>query len=410
LAKEVKMNQNSCLRRKRYGVSLGIALIFLCINIPSQAQKKTFFPYDVFVPVAPTPVKGNGKTHLVYELHLTNFLPSDLMLTQVEVFRDKKAETLLSVTKDKALEESINRPGVSGELEDKRIIGGGLRAVIYMWLTFEEKKDVPSQLFHRLSVSFGASGKEKRALALDIEPVTVLSDPLPAFGPPVRGGDWFVASATSHTTGHRRALMAFDGRARISQRYAFDLMKFGEDGKLSHGDPSKNENFYGHGEDLLAVADGIVSHIQDGVTANIPPEVQKPGTMTRENVGGNLVILDIGKGLYVVYAHVKPGSIRVKVGESVSRGQMLAGLGNTGNSTAPHLHFQLVDRNMLIAAEGLPYVFESFEVLRIFDKSGEEMEAYFMEGNSWKSGHDQKPEKRLEEIPMGNQVVRFSKK
>ncbi len=403
------MKRNLCIQKKRYVISIGLALVFLFINSPSWAQNKTFFPYDVFVPVAPTPVKGNGKIHLVYELHITNILPSDLMLTQVEVFGDKKAETLLSMTKDKALEESINRPGVSGELEDKRIIGGGLRAVIYMWLTFDKRKDVPSQLFHRLSVSFGASGKEKRALALDVEPVAVLSDPLPVFGPPVRGGEWFVANATSHTTGHRRALMAFDGRARISQRYAFDLMKFGEDGKLIHGDPSKNENYYGHGEDLLAVADGVVSHVQDGVPENVPPELQKPGTMTRENVGGNLVILDIGKGLYVVYAHVKPGSIRVKVGERVSRGQVLAGLGNTGNSTAPHLHFQFVDRSMLIAAEGLPYVFESFEVLRIFDKSGEELEEDFMEGNSWKSGNDQKPERRREEIPMGNQVIRFSK-
>ena len=63
--------------------------------------------------------------------------------------------------------------------------------------------------------------------------------------------------------------------------------------------------------------------------------------ITLETVGGNNVIMEIGDGLYAFYAHLQPGSLRVKVGDKVRRGQVLGLLGNSGNSSEPHLHFHI---------------------------------------------------------------------
>src|SRR5690606_7933718 len=82
--------------------------------------------------------------------------------------------------------------------------------------------------------------------------------------------------------------------------------------------------------------------------------------ITMRNIGGNHVIIDIGGGLYAFYAHLAPGSIQVKVGDQVKRGDVIAHLGNTGNSTMPHLHFHILDKPLALGANSIGYVFESY--------------------------------------------------
>jgi murein DD-endopeptidase MepM/ murein hydrolase activator NlpD len=104
--------------------------------------------------------------------------------------------------------------------------------------------------------------------------------------------------------------------------------------------------------------------------------------------------MDIGNGLYAFYAHMQPGSVRVKVGDKVTRGQVLGLLGNTGNSTEPHLHFQICSANSDLESEGLPYAFASFELQG--------------KGEEWKSSGSHAPAvKREMEVPTEYEVVRF---
>jgi murein DD-endopeptidase MepM/ murein hydrolase activator NlpD len=182
-------------------------------------------------------------------------------------------------------------------------------------------------------------------------------------------------------------------------------MKFGPEGKLAKGDKSKNENWYGFGTKLIAVADGVVSYVFDGVSENVPYVGPKRETLTRKNFAGNVVILDIGNGIYAVYAHIKKDSIRVKVGDKVEKGQILAELGNTGNSGGPHLHFHVVDKNAILAAEGVPYVFESFEILRKLE--GDDITELYMKLAPWKSENNLEPDKRQMETPLNFYVLRF---
>jgi murein DD-endopeptidase MepM/ murein hydrolase activator NlpD len=103
-------------------------------------------------------------------------------------------------------------------------------------------------------------------------------------------------------------------------------------------------------------------------------------------------VLNLGGGRYAFYGHLQPKRLRVKVGQKVRKGQLLGFLGNSGNSDAPHLHFHISDGVSTLGAEGLPFVFESFEVLG----------ATTFDPQNKAAG-----EKRQQEIPLENAVVRF---
>jgi murein DD-endopeptidase MepM/ murein hydrolase activator NlpD len=70
------------------------------------------------------------------------------------------------------------------------------------------------------------------------------------------------------------------------------------------------------------------------------------------------VVLDLGGGVYAALAHLRRGSLRVRPGDRVAAGQQLAECGNSGNSTEPHLHFQLMDHPSVLLAAGLPLRFD----------------------------------------------------
>ena len=73
--------------------------------------------------------------------------------------------------------------------------------------------------------------------------------------------------------------------------------------------------------------------------------------------------IELGKNRYAFYAHLQPGSIRVKVGDKVRKGQAIGLLGNSGNTVGPHLHFHIGDADSLNGSEGIPFVFDSVDII-----------------------------------------------
>lgn len=117
------------------------------------------------------------------------------------------------------------------------------------------------------------------------------------------------------------------------------------------GDGSKNSDYYAYGQDILAPASGTVVAVVDGIPEN------PPGLTDIYYRFGNSITLSLGNGEYALLAHLQTGSTKVRVGDRVTRGQLLARCGNSGNSTAPHLHFQLSDSPTLSVAASLPVQF-----------------------------------------------------
>ena len=363
----------------------------------APAQRPIDMPVDMLVPIVPTAFKGDGKTHLVYELHLTNFAPMELTLSRLEVLStDGK---VVAKYEDRELSERIMRPGLASS-SDKQRLGGGMRAVLFLWVTFDSASVVPAAIRHRLTTRIGGqSGGGGEASAMEVigegPEIKVRTDPI-VLSPPLPGSQWVALNGPSNISGHRRAMFPFGGAARIAQRFAIDWVQLGDNGQTFTGDRLKNQNYRCYGVEALAVGSGTVSAIKDGIPENIPGPTSRAVPITIETVGGNHVILDLGGGRYAFYAHLQPGSLRVKVGDKVKRGQVLGLVGNSGNSTEPHLHFHISNSNSPLASEGLPYVIESFEVQG--------------KGMGWKPSSESAVDRRRMEIPLQNAVVRFSDK
>jgi murein DD-endopeptidase MepM/ murein hydrolase activator NlpD len=143
-----------------------------------------------------------------------------------------------------------------------------------------------------------------------------------------------------------------------SQRRAADLVIVDEKGSTHRGDGKKNEDYFAYGQDILAVADGTVVTVVDGVPDN------PPGEMNGLLALGNTVVIRHDDGLYSFVGHLVPGSTRVKVGDPVRGGQVLGKCGNSGNTSEPHLHVQLQDGPRVEASWGIEARFRDVKVTR----------------------------------------------
>jgi len=357
---------------------------------PTPPQRPIDVPFDVRIPAQPVSFKGGGKTHTVYELHITNFSRNPSVLTRLEVVEPGSKKQLASYTGEE-LGSRIARPGVAAATtEEKLKLAGGLRMVVYMWLTFDIATDAPAAIQHRVTCKVGDYPEE---LSVLVSTATV-SNSLITISPPLRGSEWLAGNGPGNSSGHRRALIPTSGGARIAQRFAIDFLQLFPDGRSFSGDPKENKSYRCYGAEALAVADAVVVATKDGIPENVPGPTSRAVPITLETVGGNHVILDLGGGRFAFYAHLQPGSLRVRTGDKVRRGQVVGLVGNSGNSTEPHLHFHISDSNSPLGSEGLPYALPSFEVQG--------------RGFGWKPASPAAAtEKRQNEMPLENEIIRF---
>jgi murein DD-endopeptidase len=344
---------------------IGIALLLLSLATGLCARERG--PrVEVVCPADPIPVRMNDQRVLVYELHVTNFDVVPLTLKQVEVFGDNKAFLLsLSESKLGAAMARVGAPmdmgsGYAKSGKDNRTIDPGTRAVIYMWIEIPGNTAPPVALAHRMVFStLAAEGKASDA-TLENFPVPVSREPVLRLSSPFHGGTWLAGDGPSNATNHRRTITAIDGHIYSAERFAIDWLKVGPNGDSRHDGSTRNDNWWGWGEPVLAVADGEITEVVDEFPDNTP-RVLPPVTL--ENIGGNHVILKIAPNRYVCYAHLQQGSIKVHLHDHVRSGDTLALLGNSGNTTGAHLHLQVTDRNSMLEAQGVPFEFADFTYL-----------------------------------------------
>jgi len=343
---------------------IGIALL-LSLATGSFARERG--PrVEVVCPADPIPVRLNDKRVLVYELHVTNFDDVPLTLKQLEVFGDNRAP-LLSLA-DSKLAAAMVRVGAPMEMgsgsantaEDSRTINPGTRAVIYKWIEIPGNTAPPVTLAHHMVfTALAADGKASDA-TLENLPVPVSREPVLTLSPPFHGGTWLAGEGPSNRSNHRRTITAIDGHLYSAERFAIDWLKVGPNGDSRHDGSTRNDNWWGWGEPVLAVADGEITEVVDEFPDNTP-RVLPPVTL--DNIGGNHVILKIAPNRFVCYAHLQHGSIKVHLHDHVRTGDILALLGNSGNTTGAHLHLQVTDRNSMLEAQGVPFEFADFTYL-----------------------------------------------
>jgi murein DD-endopeptidase len=344
------------------------------------------------VPKTPTVAFTDSGAVVAYELFITNLTPTPMTLSRVEVFSPGPGGKVLASLgeADSLLLRSTSRV-TQIPLANRLKLDGGARAIVYLWVPVD-RASPPAQLRHRLTFQRDTITEVLEGTTIPVEHAAV------AISPPVRG-EWAAFNGPSNASGHRRLVLALDGHTASGQRFAIDFLQVDSAGgsRRPGTDASKNSNYYAYGTELLAVADGVVAATKDSIPQNVPGG--RAVKIDMVTVGGNFVGIDIGGGKYALYAHVQPGSLRVKVGDRVKRGQVIALLGNSGNSTEPHVHFQIADGPSFLAAEGLPYAMD-FDVL----------------GNCGVAGNPPKitctrhaPTTVKGGIPIQNELVRFPK-
>jgi hypothetical protein len=345
-------------------------------------------PLQVLTPVEPWAFEADGKWHLVYELQVTNLGTWDCLLTRLDVVLGDSGAKPIASYSGAELEGMIARPGQT--VTEKAKIAPGAFAIVFVWLDFDRVEDVPAKFSHRMAMRIG---DYPEGITLDGVAVSTERKPVVVISSPLRGEDWLAANGPSNTSVHRRSFIPVNGRAYIGQRFAIDWVQLNPDGKTYQGDSEDNKNYRAYGVEIHAVADGVVTQTKDGIPQNIPNK-QPVVPITFETIGGNHVIMEIGDGVYAFYAHLQPGSLRVKVGDKVHRGQVLGLLGNSGNSSEPHLHFHICNANSELACEGLPYAFATYELQG--------------KGEGWKPSDSHGALVKQEtEIPTENEVIRF---
>lgn len=376
------------------------------VNIEGGGAEEDLTPILMRVLDAPEPVKGSdGKFHLVYELELTNTSPGTAKVKSVKTI-DPGSGKVVGTLAGAGVAARMTLLG-DLSLEETTKIGTGQTALVFLDATFEDPGDVPEAMEHRLKVSF----KIPATFASNVFPTkttetgarTEVSREKPVvLGPPLKGKNWVAFNGCCTLSSHRGAMIALDQKLLATERYAIDWIKSDDQGRVTAGvpgDPKQPKSYPSYGKPVLSVADGEVVKVVDKYPDATPTEPDP--SLKLKDLGGNYVIVDIGDGRYAFYAHLKPDSIKVEEGDRVTRGQELARLGNSGNTTSPHLHFHVMDAPMPLGADrNLPYVFDAFDYQGAVkeDASPDNITLDLLKT----------PEPRKDELPLANSAVTFA--
>jgi peptidase M23-like protein len=308
-------------------------------------------------PVEPAvPFRGSdGRVLVSYELRLHNATPLTLAPTGVSV----------STADGHAVEKLDRRQVIAalalpGARSGVRELHEGQLATLYLTLRFDNRSAIPDRLVHRVGVR-APQLPGGRAVSSPTTVRVLDAFDVPVLGPPLeRGRRYVAADSCCSSVRHRRGLLAIGDRQWLAQRFAVDWEQVDSTRRFVKrgGDPARPADYTIYGAQAIAAADATIVHVIDGLPA------QRPGALPQgiglREADGNSVVAKLDDGLYMLYAHLQAGSLKVEEGDRVKRGDPLGLVGNSGNSSAPHLHFHVMDGPSPLTSEGVPYEIDAF--------------------------------------------------
>ncbi|KTD65839.1 M23 family metallopeptidase [Legionella shakespearei] len=311
--------------------------------------------------IAPVGVFGSdNQHHLVYELNMEQTAGENshhYELMKIEIF-NKKNHQLIAQYEGERLKPLVYLIRPDGTSLNTTELDKEGQLIAFPYLAFANKKEIPSQLIHRLQfIDKAAAGKKSRFKAV-IKRSKEAADEIVS---PVQGGGWLACNGPGILSSHRFAYLNVHGTYFLAQRFAIDWNRIDEKGNVFYpgSDNKMNESYLDYGADIYSATAGTVSKVRNEFLDNIPGEIPE-AVQNVDNACGNEVTVAMDNGHYAHYCHLKPDSIKVTTGERVKPGQLLAALGNSGNSMGPHLHFHISDNPSVLGSEGLPFTISNF--------------------------------------------------
>ena len=264
----------------------------------------------------------------------------------------------------RGMDFQFNAPALLGDgvgLADTRRLGARQALlVLYRMFTYRGHAD---------SVSVDVSGKDEQGLPVHAAgKLSISNSPARVMRFPLRG-TYYVANSPSFHSAHRWAVM---------EEFAYDIIRVGADGRSYRGKGTRRTDYYAYGDAVLAAKSGRVVAVVNDVKESddvLRKENESLEDYQRrvlqhqsellsrgiEAAAGNYVLVEQGESEYALYAHLATGSVRVAVGDTLSEGQAIGKLGTSGNSTEPHLHFQVCDKASFVCAS-VPLSFSNVRI------------------------------------------------
>jgi hypothetical protein len=332
---------------------------------PSASSAPDAVPDDEFTPVIgrvlstprPLPTTG-GRVHIAYELFLSNVTSQTATVQSVDVL-DETGASLERLDGDAV----VPWMHVAGTTAPGRLIGPGQGALVWLDVVVDSMDELPASLAHDVTFAFDPSAPpiieaemtERLAVTeVDQEGPVVIS-------PPLAGDGWLNGNSCCDVTPHRAAVNPIDGGYHAPERYAIDYVQLDADGSFVTGPADQLSSYPYFGSDILAVGDGPIVAMRSDLPEQTPGA--DPTGLTVDEYGGNQIVQQLGDGVYAFYAHLQPGNpMGVEVGQQLSAGEPIGLLGNTGNTDSPHLHFHLMDSPSPLGSNGLPFVYDTFDL------------------------------------------------
>lgn len=346
----------------------------------------------------PTPVMGaDNRQHMVYELLVVNQSQLEIDIRKVAP-RAQGNRLGQPLTGEKLAERMRVNAGTAGT-----ILSAGGSATIFVDATYSPARKRPEFLNHAISIAWADPenpSEEVRSTFIGVSTEVPPMKPV-VVAAPLRGTGWVAANGCCNLNAHRGATLAIDGTIRVPERFAIDFVQLNNEDRLFDGPLNDLTSYAYFGAPIISATSGRVVGLRRNMPEQVPGSL--PAGATIQMAGGNYVVVRIAKNRYAFYAHLKTGSLRVRVGQKVKPGQVLGLLGNTGNTDGPHLHFHIMNSPSPLQSDGLPFVFKSFRGQGVV-RNMEEIPS----GTPADIGRELRGRYR-NALPLENQIVRFGR-
>ena len=339
-------------------------LIVLLIAVAAVVASFAFQEYSVTsvskieIFINDVPFVTEKFTRIGYTLKMWEWKNEGLILEKVVVLDDDSKAELFKIEKDDI------PPIYKNPLPSSKDITFDNIDAYYMsiQLPIPIGNPLPSKVTHKFFMKDTVNNKE---ITVEGGTFSPRKDEKPlVIASPVKGNDYIFLNQSTLQY-HFFTLFFMHGKVGYGERYASDIVQVNENNEFLKGDRNMNSSYFCYGKSLYAVGDGEVYYVLDGQQEN-KGDAQDVTFNNIEEYAGNHIILKLDNGFYAVYGHCIPGSILFKKGERVKEGMPIALLGNSGNSTMPHLHFSVNDGPDFLLSASVPFVLKEYTKIREF--------------------------------------------